>query len=209
MKENKLSFEELVTKNKLGIEYIKEFDKASRIYTLARAEELKTNPIKGNFDYEHLKAIHKHIFQDVFSWAGLDRDDLGLKNEFKKLAPNGTYSEFVPGIYLKDTAKQIFDFLKEDNYLKDCKNIDEFASALSEVYRNIDYLHPFREGNGRTERIFLNQLAQNAGYKLDLGLIDKDKLIQASAMANQCNLVKLKTIILKNLKSFKENNKEK
>lgn len=209
MQENKLNFEELITKNKLDIKDLKSFEKESCRYTLLRTYNIILNPIKGDFSYEYLKAIHKYIFQDVFSWAGLDRDDLGLKNEFKKLAPNGTYSEFVPGIYLKDTAKQIFDFLKEDNYLRGCKTIDEFADALSEFYRNLDYLHPFREGNGRTSRIFINELAKNAGFKLDLGLINQNELINASVLANKCDLTKLRALIIKNLKSFKENKKEK
>lgn len=59
----------MLTKNKLGKKDFKDFDKASRFYTRTREKELSKTPIKGNFDYTHLKAIHKHIFQDVFSWA--------------------------------------------------------------------------------------------------------------------------------------------
>ncbi|WP_172232891.1 hypothetical protein [Campylobacter canadensis] len=61
MKENKLSFEELLTKNKLGIEDFKELDKASRFYTGIREKELSKTPIKGNFDYEHLKIFQQNL----------------------------------------------------------------------------------------------------------------------------------------------------
>ncbi|WP_172232897.1 hypothetical protein [Campylobacter canadensis] len=61
MKENKLSFEELLTKNKLGIEDFKELDKASRIYTSQRTDELLLNPVKGNFNYEHLKSFQQNL----------------------------------------------------------------------------------------------------------------------------------------------------
>ncbi len=66
-------------------------------------------------------------------------------------------------------------------------------------------MHPFREGNGRTQRIFLNELAKNAGYKLDLNLIPKDKMIMASVEASQLKLGKLEAIIKTNLKSFRQN----
>ncbi|WP_171823179.1 Fic family protein, partial [Campylobacter coli] len=69
----------------------------------------------------------------------------------------------------------------------------------------LNALHPFREGNGRTQRIFLNELAKNAGYKLDLNLIPKDKMIMASVEASQLKLGKLEAIIKTNLKSFRQN----
>ena len=199
------NFEELIINNKLGIKDLVAFEKESRIYTEIRANELLKAPINGKFDFNHLKAIHKHLFQDVFQWAGKDRLELGLKNEFSKPDLKGNITNFVPGVSLHNTANQIFTWLKEDNFLKDCKNINEFSKQISEIYRNLDYLHPFREGNCRTQRIFLNQLADNAGYKMDLNIIPKDKIINASAEAINGNLSELEAIIKENLESFKEN----
>ncbi|EMV9620663.1 cell filamentation protein Fic, partial [Campylobacter coli] len=89
MKENNEElFKRLITDNKLGIKDEKLFDKESRFYTGLRERELTLNPIKGNFDYQHLKNIHKHIFQDVFHWAGKDRMEVGLHGNFGKYAPN-------------------------------------------------------------------------------------------------------------------------
>ncbi|MBZ7987959.1 Fic/DOC family protein [Campylobacter canadensis] len=200
MKENKLSFEELLTKNKLGIEDFKELDKASRFYTGIREKELSKTPIKGNFDYTHLKTIHKHIFQDVFSWAGKDRFELNLLGPMFK-----GDSMFCNGQFIPNEANRMFSNLKKQNYFKNCKNIDELAKNLAEFMGDLNALHPFREGNGRTQRIFINQLAQNAGYKLDLRLIDKDKMIDASIKAMDCDYKKLQTLIKVNLKSFKQN----
>ena len=56
----------LITNNKLGIKNYDKFEKTSRKYTANRIFEIQKNPIKGNFDYQHLKDIHKFIFQDVF-----------------------------------------------------------------------------------------------------------------------------------------------
>lgn len=176
MKEsNEELFKKLIADNKLGIKDEKLFDKESRKYTLVRTKEIIKTPIKGNFDYQHLKNIHKYIFQDVFHWAGKDRMEVGLHGNFGKYAPNGTITNFVPGKDLNATAQQIFTWLKEDNYLKNSKDLNDFAKNLAEFARNLNALHPFREGNGRTQRIFLNELTKNVGYKLDLNLIPKNK----------------------------------
>ncbi|EAH9208519.1 cell filamentation protein Fic [Campylobacter coli] len=206
MKEsNEELFKRLMTDNKLGIKDEKEFEIVARNYTTIRSNKLINNPIKGNFDYQHLKNIHKYIFQDVFHWAGKDRMEVGLHGNFGKYAPNGTITNFVPGKDLNATAQQIFTWLKEDNYLKNSKDLNDFAKNLAEFTRNLNALHPFREGNGRTQRIFLNELAKNAGYKLDLNLIPKDKMIMASVEASQLKLGKLEAIIKTNLKSFRQN----
>ncbi|EDB2063360.1 cell filamentation protein Fic [Campylobacter coli] len=201
MKEsNEELFKRLITDNKLGIKDEKLFDKESRKYTLARTKEIIKTPIKGNFDYQHLKNIHKHIFQDVFYWAGKDRMEVGLSGFMSKGDSLFCSTEYIPG-----EAKKIFDELTKNNYLKNSKDLNHFAKDLANFMSDLNALHPFREGNGRTQRIFLNELAKNAGYKLDLNLIPKDKMIMASVEASQLKLGKLEAIIKTNLKSFRQN----
>ncbi|EIO4179458.1 Fic family protein [Campylobacter coli] len=204
--ENLSEFDKFLIKtNKIGAKSLDELFRKERMITNKKALELGKNPIKGNFDYQHLKDIHKALFEDVYTWAGQDRMQMGLKEKFAKYAPNGTITNFVPGKDLNATAQQIFTWLKEDNYLKNSKDLNDFAKNLAEFARNLNALHPFREGNGRTQRIFLNELAKNAGYKLDLNLIPKDKTIMASVEASQLKLGKLEAIIKTNLKSFRQN----
>ncbi|EDO6922039.1 cell filamentation protein Fic [Campylobacter coli] len=206
MKEsNEELFKRLITDNKLGIKDEKLFDKESRKYTSQRIDELITSPIKGNFDYQHLKNIHKHIFQDVFQWAGKDRMEVGLHGNFGKYAPNGTITNFVPGKELDKYSKIIFDELAKNNYLKNSKDLNHFAKNLAKFMGEINALHPFREGNGRTQRIFLNELAKNAGYKLDLNLISKHKMIHACVEASQLKPGRLEALIKDNLKNFRQN----
>ncbi|HEH4569297.1 TPA: Fic family protein [Campylobacter coli] len=206
MKEsNEELFKRLITDNKLGIKDEKLFDKESRKYTSQRIDELITSPIKGNFDYQHLKNIHKHIFQDVFHWAGKDRIEVGLHGNFGKYAPNGTIINFVPGKELDKYSKIIFDELAKNNYLKNSKDLNHFAKNLAKFMGEINALHPFREGNGRTQRIFLNELAKNAGYKLDLNLISKHKMIHACVEASQLKPGRLEALIKDNLKNFRQN----
>ncbi len=88
---------QLLASNLVGATNLIELNKKERIITLQAAKKLELNPIKGNFDYQHLKDIHKALFEDVYTWAGQDRMQMGLKEKFAKYAPNGAIINFVPG----------------------------------------------------------------------------------------------------------------
>ncbi|EDP6894169.1 cell filamentation protein Fic [Campylobacter lari] len=204
--ENLSEFDKFLIKtNKIGAKSLNELFHKERDITNAKSLELSKDPIKGNFDYKHLKDIHKALFKDVYTWAGKDRMEIGLEEKFAKYAPNGIIINFVPGKELDKYSKIIFDDLAKNNYLKNSKNLNHFAKDLAKFMGEINALHPFREGNGRTQRIFLNELAKNAGYKLDLNLTPKDKMIIACVEASQLKLGKLETLIKTNLKSFRQN----
>ena len=70
---------ELLDSNLLGTINLVELNERERIITLQVAKKLEINPIKGDFDYQHLKDIHKKLFKDVYTFAGLDRADIGLE----------------------------------------------------------------------------------------------------------------------------------
>ncbi|EAJ6215868.1 cell filamentation protein Fic [Campylobacter coli] len=204
--ENLSEFDKFLIKtNKIGAKSLDELFRKERMITNKKALELGKNPIKGNFDYQHLKDIHKALFEDVYTWAGQDRMQMGLKEKFAKYAPNGAIINFVPGKELDKYSKIIFDELAKNNYLKNSKDLNHFAKNLSKFMGEINALHPFREGNGRTQRIFLNELAKNAGYKLDLNLISKHKMIHACVEASQLKPGRLEALIKDNLKNFRQN----
>ncbi|ECL1891962.1 cell filamentation protein Fic [Campylobacter coli] len=204
--ENLSEFDKFLIKtNKIGAKSLDELFRKERMITNKKALELGKNPIKGNFDYQHLKDIHKAIFEDVYTWAGQDRMQMGLKEKFAKYAPNGAIINFVPGKELDKYSKIIFDELAKNNYLKNSKDLNHFAKNLAKFMGEINALHPFREGNGRTQRIFLNELAKNAGYKLDLNLISKHKMIHACVEASQLKPGRLEALIKDNLKNFRQN----
>ncbi len=192
----------LIKTNKIDAKSLDELFIKERDITNLKLIELNQNPIKGNFDYQHLKDIHKKLFEDVYTFAGLDRADVGLDGSFLK-----GNQRFVPGNELKKYSKIIFDKLKDKNFLKDCKDIDSFAKEASELLMEINALHPFREGNGRTQRIFMNELAKNAGYKMDLNLIEPQKMILASKQASQLKPQMLERLIKENITQL--TNKEK
>ncbi|WP_236718974.1 Fic/DOC family protein, partial [Campylobacter fetus] len=153
----------LLASNLIGAKNLKELNERERAITIKQEKILAINPIKGNFDYQHLKDIHKKLFEDVYVFAGFDRADIGLQGTFLK-----GNQHFVPGNEIKKYSQIIFKELQEKNLLKDCKDINSFSKGAANFMMELNALHPFREGNGRTQRIFINELAKNAGYKLDL-----------------------------------------
>ena len=199
--ENLSGFDEFLIKtNKIGAKSLDELFLKERNITNTKALELNQNLIKGNFDYRHLKDIHKFIFKDVYTWAGQDRNDMKIYGFMSK-----GNSVFCAGEYIPKEAEKIFTNLKDKNYLKNSKDINHFSKDMADFLSDLNALHPFREGNGRTGRIFCNELAKNAGYKMDLNLIPKEKLITASIEAMECKNAKLEALIKANLKSFKQN----
>jgi fido (protein-threonine AMPylation protein) len=191
----------LLTTNLVKAKDLDDLAIKERGLTSKRTFQLILNPIKGNFDYQHLKDIHKHIFQDVYTWAGKDRFEIGLDGQFLK-----GNQHFVPGNELPKYSKIIFDELKEQNFLKHCKDIDSFAKDTANFMMELNALHPFREGNGRTQRIFLNDLAINAGFKMDLNLISEFKMITASKLASKLKPQFLENLIKENLKELNNKN---
>lgn len=140
--------------------------------TFAKMSELERMPLKGKFDFEHYKAIHKYIFEDIYEWAGTVR----AVNMTKK----GT--SFVNASEINDIAEKIFLRLRKKNFLTGL-TIEELTEEITDFYCSTNLLHPFREGNGRTQRTFITQLIRNAGYDIDFYDIDKDDLMIATIQA--------------------------
>lgn len=139
-----------------------------RRLTFARLSKLEANPIEGQFDLDHLKNIHKYIFQDVYDWAGdLRKVDMGKGS-----------SEFTLIKDIEPLAKDIFDKLKNENFLKEL-DINFFCDRLAYYSGQINIIHPFREGNGRSTREFIRCLADQAGYSINYGQVNKEELFEA------------------------------
>lgn len=121
-----------------------------------RISELETKPLRIKGANE-LFAIHKYLFQDVYSWAGEVRT-VEISKGNKPFFP---LSHFYKALQYIDTL--VSEFLKIDR-----KEKRELAHKLAEILDNINFLHPFREGNGRTQREFLRLLALRKKLKLNL-----------------------------------------
>lgn len=151
--------------------------------TTRRCAQLQISPIHGRFDFTHLCAIHKHIFQDVYSWAGQIRNgDIAKGNTLFCLSQNiPTYAEEVFSSYYQDC------FSARDD-------IQAFAHVLADHYADVNCLHPFREGNGRTQREFARELCLACGYVFNLSHVNQKDMISASASAYYGNIAKLEQI---------------
>ena len=158
--------------NNLDIRDKKQLDIVESQITVAKISILQHNPIEGNVDFEHYKAIHKFIFEDLYDWAGIPRTvDISKKGTF-----------FVAAKNIDEIATACFERLKNQNYFKNLE-LDDFVEKITDFYCVTNNLHPFREGNGRTQRVFLSQLALNAGYEMDFSNMDTDELMVATIQA--------------------------
>lgn len=158
--------------NKFGIKDDKQLSLIEGQITFAKGSELERNPINGNFDFEHYKAIHKYLFNEIYEWAGEIRSvDMSKK---------GTY--FAKASEIEKLANACFARLKSENYFKE-QEFDEYINNIVDFYCVTNMLHPFREGNGRTQRIFISQLIRYAGYEIDFSSINTDDLMSATIHA--------------------------
>ena len=121
-----------------------------------RLEELQITPIKIK-NSSTLLDIHKYLFQDVYSWAGQIRT--------VEISKGG--KPFFPLSHFRNAFMRIDTLIAEFRKINR-KNIAQLAHKLAEILDNINYLHPFREGNGRTQREFLRLLANEKGLSLNL-----------------------------------------
>lgn len=132
--------------------------------TKLRIEELRDNPIPGKFDLEHLKAIHAYVFQDVYEWAGQLRT--------VTISKNG--DSFAQPAFIESAGRQIGAAFAKENNLQGLEK-PLFVERLAVYYSDWNALHPFREGNGRTTRELIGQIARECGYDLDQTRIDNSK----------------------------------
>ncbi len=137
--------------------------------TVLRRVELDAHPIGGHHDLAHLQAIHHHLFQDMYDWAGQVR----TVNIVKGNTPFAYAHALIPA------ATDLFDQLARENRLEGLDHptfVDRAAYYLGEL----NALHPFRDGNGRTQQTFIADLASRGGWHIDWDPITAEQNIAAS-----------------------------
>lgn len=174
--------------NKKGIKDESELDKVERASSYMKALYLDQNPIKGKFDLKHLQAIHKKLFEDIYPFAGKIRDGYLQKGQ----------QDFTMGYRIVPQAEKLFTQLKNEQFLKKTEPA-KIAGRLAYYMGEINAIHPFREGNGRTQRIFIAQLAKEAGFELTFSKATQKEMINASIQAHRCDYKGLESIIEKGL----------
>ncbi|CAG1005955.1 MAG: cell division protein [Rhizobiaceae bacterium] len=166
-----------VLRNKLGITDEKALDRAERALVTQRMRE---GVPRGKFDLDHLKAIHRHLFQDVYEWAGKIRTVEIAKDK----------SQFQFRQYIETGMADIEKRLKDRNYLRSLPR-GEFAREAAAIIGDVNYVHPFREGNGRVQMQYLKQLCEQAGHPVQLNRIAPEAWMDASREAHQARYEKM------------------
>ena len=161
-----------VLKNKLNIRDNKLLKTAEEEITLIKQMELLKNPIKGNFSKAHLMNIHKFIFEDIYPFAGKIRREQISKAD----------TMFYPPNLIDRELDKVFAKIKEKNMLKETDEEKVFDN-LAYVMAELNIIHPFREGNGRSIREFIRLMAKRMGYDLNWGNVDKEELLEASILS--------------------------
>jgi cell filamentation protein len=166
--------------NRLGLRDQSRLDAYEAMITAQRGEE----PLpRGRLGYAHYRAIHRHLFQDVFDWAGKPRR--------VRIAKGGSmfcYPEHIDG-----EMRKLFGGLNRDRFLQGL-TAREFATRSAHVLAELNAIHPFREGNGRTQLTYLTLLAARAGHPLALERMNPPAMLAAmiaSFKSDEAPLAKL------------------
>lgn len=160
--------------NKLGIVDENLLKKREDDIVALHISEVLNEPDPREFDFDYLLALHRRLFGEIYDFAGQIRTVNIMKPDGE--APFA-YAEFIPS-----EAARIFTQLKHDRYLVGLKKA-EFVQKISALAADLNALHPFREGNGRTIRLFLALLAKHAGYIIDYSQVSHEEVILADKLA--------------------------
>ena len=185
---------ELLASTKIKVNSLEELSQKEKTITNVKMILLAQIGLNGSYDYIHLKSIHKFFFSDIYQWAGEDRFEANITAKFGKGKTLFTPYDQVPTV-----AALLFNALKEENYFLE-QNREEFIESSASFMNGLNILHPFREGNGRVQRSFMQMLAKNAYYELNFYDITQEEMIEASIEGAQGDLKKMITIFRKSIK---------
>jgi cell filamentation protein len=154
-------------------ENIRDQDELRQFEREAARNRAETLPPDMPITADGYRGIHRHIFQDVYDWAG--------KGRTVDISGHGTF--FLSVDLIASELENRFAKINAENNLQHLGRV-RFAARAAEHTCELNTIHPFREGNGRTLRAFLDILARQAGHRLDPTLIDREAWNSASREAN-------------------------
>jgi len=175
--------------NKFDIRDDKKLAEIEADITFAKAAVLESELIEMPLDFEYYKSIHRFLFEDLYDWAGtLRKVDISKK---------GTL--FCCASELEELCTACFERLKKQNWFKDL-TASEFVQQIVDFYVTTNFLHPFREGNGRTQRIFISKLIKYCGYEFNFSNVNPELLMIATIKASNGVVDDLIEIFQSNIK---------
>jgi cell filamentation protein len=170
-----------VLKNLLDLREAEELAAFEAEITAQRAAE----PLPaGSFDFAHYCAVHRHLFQDVYEWAGKPRT--------VRISKSG--NPFCFPEHIEGQTHKLFGELKAANFFRDLPP-EDFAERAAHFLAELNAIHAFREGNGRSQLTFFDMLATHAGHPLDLDNLDSEKMLKAMIASFDGDETQLRDVI--------------
>lgn len=159
--------------NRLGIQDQAQLDENETLITTIQSAKFELDPFPEKLDFQYYKRIHLFLFEQLYDWVG----------EVCSVNISKQRTRFCPADEINSTATALFKRLDKISYLRGLPR-KEFLLELVDLYTSLNDLHPFREGNGRVQRLYFRQLAKRAGYDLNFSKVDSDQMMIATIHAS-------------------------
>ena len=157
-------------------------EEAEKEFTVLAAAEISYK--EPPYDFEYFCNLHMLLFGELFSWAG----------EVRSIDISKGDTRFCSCSFIEKEANKLFKNLAAENYLADTE-YDDFIEKLAEYYCDINVLHPFREGNGRTQRMLFEHICINSGYNINFAGVSVDEWISANISGFHCDYTEMESIL--------------
>jgi cell filamentation protein len=168
-------------RNRLGFTDENYLSLAERDISASAANEIEFTP--PPYDFSALRSIHRHLFSDLYEWAGEIRSvDIS----------KGSTHFCTVGRIEPEVDKLLKDFEKSDWFAGLDRPV--LITAVAQLYGDLNMVHPFRDGNGRAQRILFEHIIINAGYEISWQEVDASEWAQANVDAVVCDYAGLETI---------------
>ena len=164
----------LVLRNRLNILDEDLLTLAERDITTVSAGEIRFQ--LPPYDFSYLCRMHRELFIDIYDWAG----------QVRTVDISKADTRFCNVGRIRPEADKLFHTLANANWLEGCDRI-ELVKRVSEFYGDLNVIHPFRDGNGRAQRLLFEHLIINAGYQIDWWQVSRDEWVQANIAAVVCD----------------------
>ncbi len=178
-----------VLKNNFGITDSASLNEVEADIAGVQIQKILKEPAPKSFTAKHLCGLHEHVFSEVYPWAGQYRqvdiakgDTHFLKHQDIPAKLDALFSELAKARFLQDATPQ------------------EFCDFMGNFLVQLNFVHPFREGNGRVQRLLVTQIATNAGLVLDWQTVGNEAMKQACIAGIQGTTRQMVRLILLNIK---------
>lgn len=163
-----------VLRNKFGITNQDGLSRIEQALAELGLTDLRANPVAGSFDLTYLQAIHRRLVGELYEWAGELRTT--------DTQAMGTGVPYCRPEFIEAFASEVFSGIAADKFLKGLDH-DAFVERLSYHWGELTTLHPFRDGNTRSQSAFFDQLGRQAGWRIDWAGLDLDRVKEARIIA--------------------------